>query len=357
MNSKISKVPTNIITGFLGVGKTSAILNLLKDKPENERWAVLVNEFGEIGIDGSLFSGQHSENSGVFIKEVPGGCMCCVAGLPMQVALNELLSRAKPDRLLIEPTGLGHPLEILEILSDKFYKQILQVEKIVTLVDARKVSDERYTNHDTFNQQIMIADLVVGNKYDLYQTGDLENLRGYVQKIHSREVEVSSTQQGRIDPQWLKGKTLSSAKPDHHEEHGHEEHSHQEHSHEKHSHEEKTNEDLSRAVIGEAGFVKAQNQGEGFASIGWRFDSSKTFNEHKLNTFLLGLNVERMKAAFITEQGIFGYNLTSDAMTRIELDECFESRIEIIAYKTNMRWEEELLTCIDSPANGTANIT
>lgn len=157
MASKVKKISTNIITGFLGVGKTSAILHLLKNKPENERWAVLVNEFGEIGIDGSLLKGQYSENSGVFIREVPGGCMCCAAGLPMQVALNQLLTKAKPDRLLIEPTGLGHPVEILQILSDKFYQQILQVEKILTLVDARNLTDRRYTEHDTFNQQISIA--------------------------------------------------------------------------------------------------------------------------------------------------------------------------------------------------------
>ena len=101
-------VPTNIITGFLGVGKTSAILYLLSQKPAHERWAVLVNEFGEIGVDGSLLNGQYSKEQGIFIREVPGGCMCCASGLPMQIALNQLLSKAKPDRLLIEPTGLGH---------------------------------------------------------------------------------------------------------------------------------------------------------------------------------------------------------------------------------------------------------
>ena len=93
---KISTVPTNIITGFLGVGKTSAILHLLKEKPKDERWAILVNEFGEIGVDGSLFEGQHNQEQGVFIREVPGGCMCCAAGLPMQIALNQLLTRANP---------------------------------------------------------------------------------------------------------------------------------------------------------------------------------------------------------------------------------------------------------------------
>ena len=97
----IENIPTNIITGFLGVGKTTAITHLLKNKPEGERWAVLVNEFGEIGIDGSLIAGNDSEQSGVFIREVPGGCMCCTAGLPMQMALTMLLAKAKPDRLLI----------------------------------------------------------------------------------------------------------------------------------------------------------------------------------------------------------------------------------------------------------------
>ena len=77
------RIPTNIITGFLGVGKTTTILQLLKDKPEGEKWAVLVNEFGEIGIDGAILSDQ-----GALIKEVPGGCMCCTAGVPMSVGIT-----------------------------------------------------------------------------------------------------------------------------------------------------------------------------------------------------------------------------------------------------------------------------
>ena len=163
--SKIEAVPTNIITGFLGAGKTSAILHLLKSKPEDERWAVLVNEFGEIGIDGSLFSGQHNENSGVFIREVPGGCMCCAAGLPMQIALNQLLTRAKPDRLLIEPTGLGHPTEVLQVLTSEYYFDVLSIEKIITLVDARNLADRNYTEHLTFNQQIANSDVIEGEMF------------------------------------------------------------------------------------------------------------------------------------------------------------------------------------------------
>ncbi len=185
-NQPILGVPTNIITGFLGVGKTSAILNLMANKPENERWAVLVNEFGEIGVDGSLVQGQQSEEQQVFIREVPGGCMCCAAGLPMQIALNQLLNEAKPDRLLIEPTGLGHPKEVLQVLSTDHYRQVLSLQKNITLVDARKLADVRYTQHDTFNQQIAIADTVVGNKLDLYQEGDIQKLEAYVAEVGAR---------------------------------------------------------------------------------------------------------------------------------------------------------------------------
>lgn len=79
-----SAIPTNIITGFLGTGKTTLIKQLLALKPATERWAILVNEFGEVGIDGAFFKG-HPENN-VYIREVPGGCMCCTSGLPIKPA-------------------------------------------------------------------------------------------------------------------------------------------------------------------------------------------------------------------------------------------------------------------------------
>ena len=112
---------TNLITGFLGSGKTTSILHLLANKDPAEKWAVLVNEFGEVGIDGALLA-----DSGAMVKEIPGGCMCCVNGLPMQVGLNTLLRQGKPDRLLIEPTGLGHPKQILDLLTAPVYEPWLE---------------------------------------------------------------------------------------------------------------------------------------------------------------------------------------------------------------------------------------
>jgi len=332
MNSKqgkIQSVPTNIITGFLGVGKTTAILYLLKHKPADERWAVLVNEFGEIGVDGSLFQGQHSQQQGVFIREVPGGCMCCAAGLPMQIALNQLLSQAKPDRLLIEPTGLGHPKEVLQVLSAEHYKEVLSLQKTLTLVDARKLSDERYTTNDTFNQQIAVADTVIANKLDLYQEQDKARLTAYIRQHAQADVEIIFSQQGEIALSLLEGATSSKALTSNHHHH------------------EAEKKPLSLDIpIPECGFIKAINEGEGFKSIGWRFSPVKVFSYSKLFALLAGLCVERMKAVFITDSGVFSYNLTSNTLTEMELDECLESRIEIISESLNETLETALMACI-----------
>lgn len=325
----IRAVPTNVITGFLGVGKTTAILYLLKNKPMNDRWAVLVNEFGEIGIDGSLIKGQHSNGKGVFIREVPGGCMCCAAGLPMQIALNQLLAKAKPDRLFIEPTGLGHPKEVLQILSGEYYQDVLSLQKTVTLVDARKLSDQRYTHHDTFNQQIRIADTVIGNKLDLYQNEDKAKLVAYVKQQGQTHAEVIFTQHGEIPLAALQGSSTNYPMPLHHPHHA--------------SHLTPL---ASEAPMPECGFLKAMNEGEGFSSVGWRFSPDKVFNHQQLFSFLTGLRVERMKAVFITDAGVLGYNLTADALTEIDLDDCLESRIELISDSFDDSLETQLLACM-----------
>jgi len=329
---RISGVPTNIITGFLGAGKTTTILHLLKHKANNERWAVLVNEFGEIGIDGALFKGQHSQQQGVFIREVPGGCMCCTAGLPMQIALTQLLATAKPDRLLIEPTGLGHPEEVLHTLMAQNFRDILSIEKIVTLMDARHLSDQRYIEHETFQQQISIADVIVANKQDLYSDHDRATLSDYLDACSKQDAQLVFTEQGHIDDSLLNGPNMSVAKsqargnllttlPD-------------------------ITHEPSDDVMPECGFIKAVNQGEGFVSIGWRFASHLIFDHKQLFSFLCGVHAERLKATFITNEGFFSYNLTRDSLTEMPLEHCDGSRIEIISDQPDDSWEASLFKCL-----------
>jgi G3E family GTPase len=325
-NHQTRAVPTNVITGFLGVGKTSAILHLLSQKPAHERWAVLVNEFGEIGVDGSFFEGRHAQEQDIFIREVPGGCMCCASGLPMEIALNQLLAKAKPDRLLVEPTGLGHPKEVLQVLSAEHYQKILSLQKTLTLVDARKLSDQRYINHETFNQQIAIADTIIGNKLDLYDDGDRTRLVNYAKHQGQAHVNVVFAKHGKIKISTLQGSiaSLPSQSNDH-----------------------QVKSFAANSIIPECGYIKAVNEGEGFYSVGWRFSPNKVFNRKKLLLLLTSVLAERLKAVFITNVGVFGYNATSDALNEFVLDDCFESRIEIISESIDDSLEIQLLECIE----------
>ncbi|MBH3342038.1 GTP-binding protein [Pseudomonas mendocina] len=129
----LSQIPTHLIGGPLGAGKTSLIRHLLAQKPAGERWAVLINEFGQIGLDAALL--EHDDD-GIVLTEVAGGCLCCVNGAPFQVGLGRLLRKARPDRLLIEPSGLGHPAQLLAQLSQPPWVGVLAVQPALLVLDA-----------------------------------------------------------------------------------------------------------------------------------------------------------------------------------------------------------------------------
>jgi G3E family GTPase len=129
----LKNIPTHLIAGPLGAGKTSLIRNLLAQRPAAERWAVLINEFGLVGLDAALLT---TDDDGIAMGEVAGGCLCCVNGVPFQVGLSRLLRKARPDRLLIEPSGLGHPLELLRQLREPPWAGVLAVQDPVLVLDA-----------------------------------------------------------------------------------------------------------------------------------------------------------------------------------------------------------------------------
>ena len=94
------------------------------------------------------------------------------------------------------------------------------------------------------------------------------------------------------------------------------------------------------------GFLRADNSGEGFESMGWRFSADKTFHYAKVVAFLKGVDADRIKAVLITDEGIVGFNMSGSAFSEVQIDECLESRLEIISSESNPRWEQALLDCV-----------
>ena len=156
----LEHIPTHLIGGPLGAGKTSLIRHLLDQKPAGERWAVLINEFGQIGLDAALLT---TEADGISLAEIPGGCLCCVNGVPFQVGLARLLRQAKPDRLLIEPSGLGHPTELLRQLRLPPWQNVLSVQPTVLVLDAAALSRGEPLP-DSQQQALAQAGLLLMNK-------------------------------------------------------------------------------------------------------------------------------------------------------------------------------------------------
>ncbi|QVW23322.1 GTP-binding protein [Pseudomonas hormoni] len=164
----LQNIPTHVIAGPLGAGKTSLIKHLLAQRPANERWAVLINEFGQIGLDAALLT---RDADGIALGEVAGGCLCCVNGAPFQIGLGRLLRKARPDRLFIEPSGLGHPAQLLRQLNEAPWVGVLAVQPCVVVLDAQALAAGKslpVTQQEALNS----AGLLLLNKSENLEEGD-----------------------------------------------------------------------------------------------------------------------------------------------------------------------------------------
>ncbi|NOI81995.1 GTP-binding protein [Vibrio tubiashii] len=302
-------IPTNIITGFLGTGKTTAILNLLKEKPEGERWAVLVNEFGEIGIDGAMLTDQ-----GALIKEVPGGCMCCAAGVPMSVAITALL-RTKPDRLIVEPTGLGHAHKVLATLTSSQFSEYIDLRATIGLVDPRNLTKEKYLQNQNFTDQLAISDIVIGNKVDQCHVSDIDAFNDWVTDQTPPKVFSQLVKQGNFPIELLdsprREHSVSTEVAAHHHEHAELE--------------------PQFALAPDQTYVRKENKGQGYFSCGWIFGAEVVFNFDELFSVLSDLTAERVKGVLNTTNGCFAFNVSNGVVSVNEMSlEGFESRLEVI---------------------------
>lgn len=303
---------TNLITGFLGSGKTTSILHLLAHKDPNEKWAVLVNEFGEVGIDGALLA-----DSGALLKEIPGGCMCCVNGLPMQVGLNTLLRQGKPDRLLIEPTGLGHPKQILDLLTAPVYEPWIDLRATLCILDPRLLLDEKSASNENFRDQLAAADIIVANKSDRATPESEQALERWWQQ-NGGDRQLIHSEHGKIDGHLLDLPRRNLAELP---------------ASTAHSHQHSVKKGLAALSLPEhQRWRRSLNSGQGHQACGWIFDADTVFDTIGILEWARLAPVERVKGVLRIPEGLVRINRQGDDL-HIETQNVAppDSRIELIS--------------------------
>lgn len=165
-------LPAFVITGFLGSGKTTLLLNSAREHFNSKRVAVIVNELGEVGVDGKVLKNGYSE-----VLELPEGCICCTIHSEFEKALSEIKSRYNPEVLLVETSGGAVPFPVVVSL------QALgcSVEGVICLIDAKNF--HRYKQDSTAKYQIGGSNVLVLNKTDLVSKEELENIEKEVREI------------------------------------------------------------------------------------------------------------------------------------------------------------------------------
>jgi G3E family GTPase len=190
-------VPVHIVAGFLGAGKTSAIRAQLAER-SGERIAIIVNDFGEASLDESALS----EAEPFRITNIAGACVCCTAPEGFVEALGAVLEGG-PERLLIEPTGLARPQDLVDTIRRSRHGGELALAPVVVLVDPKRLGDDDSGEASLFSEQVEAADVLVANRTDLCSAEELARFDTWVGGLWPEPLAVHRTTHGRIPPSLL----------------------------------------------------------------------------------------------------------------------------------------------------------
>lgn len=204
-----SKIAVNLVTGTLGSGKTTLLLNLLKHKPASENWGILVNDFGAIGIDGAILE---TDNDSVQVSQIPGGCICCSALTDFKTTILELTKKQHLDRIIIEPSGLGEPDSIIDILHSAEFKSIFEVQTVFAVLDSSTAKVEQFDQLMIMRNLIEVADIIIFNKQDMASRENTTALNQYSKLLYPPKLAVINTTQSIIDPKLISLESLSQKK-------------------------------------------------------------------------------------------------------------------------------------------------
>lgn len=304
MADMLQNIPTHVIAGPLGAGKTSLIRHLLKQKPAHERWAVLINEFGQIGLDAALLT---TGDDGIALGEVAGGCLCCVNGAPFQIGLGRLIRKARPDRLLIEPSGLGHPAQLIKQLHEAPWTGVLSIQPSVMVLDAQALARGNELP-DTQRDALAQAGLLVLNKSEGLDPSTRKAIAGALPDRPLRWAD-----HGVLSLDSLPGIDVSA-------------------------HAGSDNSAMPRSLAQlpaawadpMAPVCLSQQQAQGW-SIGWRWHPERVFDAANVQTWLRTLSWLRAKLVIHSERGwVSGNALNGGALNWSSSEWRRDSRLELI---------------------------
>lgn len=249
--TNLAKVPCTIVTGFLGAGKTTLVRHLL-ETAGGRRLAIIVNEFGDVGIDGEILKGcGDAACPEDRIVELSNGCLCCTVADEFVPALTQLLALPEPPQhIIIETSGLALPKPLVQAFNWPEIKGRVTVDGVVAVIDGKAVADGRFADdpeaiaaqragdssldHDNpleevYEDQLLCADLVILNKTDLMTGAERAQVDAEIKKTVPRAVKVIEAEGGRVDAAVLLGlgaeaESDLAARPSHHDAEGEHDH-------------------------------------------------------------------------------------------------------------------------------------
>ena len=213
-----------LLFGFLGAGKTTLVRNLLQNADSSIPTAVIVNEFGDVGIDGQIIQGNTIDT-----VELVSGCICCTLKGSLMSAIEELVDDKGARRIVVEATGVADPEDMLDDLEDTSVTDSLEVAPLVTVVDASGFNKIRPVLGEFYTSQILNSDLIIVNKIDRTNEAELENVSRQIKEINPW-AEVRFTEHCDVDANLifsdqtstlLQNHEASANGHDHHHDHDH----------------------------------------------------------------------------------------------------------------------------------------